>query len=248
MNIDELTEIYRCMWCGKTTYAFPKDGKCSNCHQEGLRLVGKYVVKNPHLSQIIKISSTEVINSMRAGSLWFQSPRYFQEYIGDGQKARADIHDAKYSFIGESGNIDDKNVDTYRLLCFYSLNVDKDGNFLEKPNENLAEFGDYFSIVDLETLLSQVKSHIVSLNKKVGYVANWVNYLTDKYSGVYSPFCKYPEFEYQKEFRIVLLSDIFLPLKNEPYKTIPPIKGFNKVFSEPQPLDNLLHAENINAL
>jgi hypothetical protein len=248
MNIKELTEIYRCMWCGITTDIFPKDRKCPNCHREGLRLVGKYVVNNPHFSQIIKISSADVINSMRDGNLWFQSPRYFQEYVGDGQKARADIHDAKYSFIGENGNIDDQNADTYRILCFYSLNVDKDGNFLEKPNEKLREFGDCYSIVDLETLLLQIKNHIVSLNRNMGYVANWVNHLTGKYSGVYSPFCKFPEFDYQHEFRIVLLSDSFLPLKKEPYKTIPPIQGFDKVFSEPQSLDGFLHAENINAL
>jgi hypothetical protein len=248
MKIKDLTEIYRCMWCGKTTDTFPKDGKCLNCHQEGLRLVGKYVVNNPHFSQIIKISSAEAIKSMRMGNVWFQSPRYFQEYSGDGQEARADIHDAKYSYIGESGNIDDKNADTYRLLCFYSLNVNKEGDFLEKPSEKLRKFGGYYSIVDLETLLSQVKNYIINPNNKVGYVANWVNYLTEIYSGVYSPFCKFPEFSYQNEFRIVLLSDIFLSLKNEPYKTFPPIKGFNEVFSEPQSLDGLLHAENINAL
>lgn len=248
MTIKDLTQVYRCMWCGNIFDTLPKDGKCLNCHRDGLRLLGRYVVTNPHFSQIIKISSAEVINSMRKGNLWFQSPRYFQEYVGDGQKARADIHDAKYSYIGKSGNIDDTNADTYRLLCFYSLNVDKEGKFLEKPNEKLREFGDYYSIVDLETLLSQIKNHIVGLNKNVGYVANWVNYLTEQYSGVYSPFCKFPEFSYQNEFRIVLLSEIFLPLIKEPYKTLPPIKGFDKVFSEPQSLDGLLNAKNIDDL
>jgi len=248
MNTNELTESYWCMWCGKTTDTFPKDGKCSNCRQEGLQSIGRYVVNNPHFIQIIKISSAQVINSMRTGNLWFQSPRYFQEYAGAGQKARADIHDARYSFIGKSGNIDDANADTYRILCFYSLNIDKEGNILQKPSEELSEFGDYYSIVDLKTLLSQIQNHIMSLNKIMGYVANWVNYLTEKYSGIYSPFCKFPELSYQNEFRIVLLSNSFLPLKKHPYKTIPPIKGFEKVFSEPQSIDRLLHADNINAL
>ncbi len=246
MNIKTETNTYRCMWCGKTFDDYPKDGKCVHCNLERILPTGKYVVNNPHFTQIIKISSAEVINSMRRGSFWFQSPRYFQEYSGDGQKARADIHDAKYSFISKDGNTDDENADSYRILCFYSLDIDKKGNYLKTLDPNLKKFGDYYSIIDLATLLLGIKEHLVASNKDISYVANWVSYLTDKYSGVYSPFCKFPEYKYQNEFRIVLLSSSFLSLNNKhPYKTVPAIENLDQVFSEPLPLDNLLHAKNI---
>lgn len=247
MNHNDLNNIYYCMWCGSTFDFHPKDDKCLNCRQKGLRFV-TYEMSNPYSTQIIKIQSAEVLESMRNGNLWFQSPRCFQEYKGEGQIARADIHDAKYSYIDKSGYIDNKNVDTYRLLCFYSLDVDEEYNFLRKPDNRLREFGEYYSIIDVMTLLAKIKDHIVSLDKKISYVANWVNYLSQNYSGTYSPFCKFPEYSYQNEFRIVLLSDMFLSIRQAPYITSPPLKNLDEIILKPQSIDGLLSANNLNDL
>ena len=246
MNIiKDLHNVYYCMWCHRTFDMLPADGKCPYCHQDRICLPGRYVVRNQHNVQIIKISSAGVINNMRTGSLWFQSPRIFHEYEGDGKKVRKDIHNSRYSRIDEKGYIVDKNVDTYRLLCFYTLNVDAEGNFLKKPNKRLKEFGNCYSIVDIKTLLAQLESYLITLNKKVDCFHDWVTYLRKNYSGAYSPFCKFPKDSYQDEFRIVLLSDAFLSLGKEPYKTSQSIGNLSAVFSEPQPLDNLLFGKNL---
>jgi len=246
MNSKTLYNVYYCMVCSRTYHALPQDGECLNCHQKRMRFVDKLVVDNPHPVQIIKIHSADIITSIRRGNIWFQSPRTFHDYLGDGKTARADIHDAKYSYISKSGYVDDGNIETYRILCFYSLDIDNDGNFITQPSDGLREFGGSYSIVDLETLLVRVKDYIINSNRPIDYVAHWVNYLGQNYSGVYSPFCKFPEFSYQSEFRVVLLSNEFIPLGKEPYKTIPPIENLDNVFSEPRPLDKLLRARNIN--
>ena len=119
MNIiKDLHNVYYCMWCHRTFDMLPADGKCPYCHQDRIRLPGRYVVRNQHNVQIIKISSAGVINNMRTGSLWFQSPRIFHEYEGDGKKVRKDIHDSRYSRIDEKGYIVDKNVDTVSFALF----------------------------------------------------------------------------------------------------------------------------------
>lgn len=247
MDIKDSNTVYHCMLCHQTYDYLPQDGECLICHQKKLRFV-KLDIINPHFSQIIKIQSSEIINSMRAGNLWFQSPRCFHEYSGDGQQARADIHDAKYSYIDKNAYVHDENADTYRLLCFYSLNVDTDGNFLEKPDKRLLDFGDCFSIVGIETLLAKVKSYLIDLNKEISYVANFVYYLLENYSGVYTPFCKFFEYSYQNEFRIVLLSDKFISLGKKPYITIPLISNLSNVFSEPIPLTKLFSVKKLKDL
>lgn len=236
------------MVCGKTYDTLPKDGECPNCLQKRLKFVDNYIVNNPHSAQTIKIHTADIITNMRRGNIWFQSPRTFHEYLGNGKAARADIHDARYSYISKNGYVDDENIDTYRLLCFYSLDVDGEGNFITQPDDQLRDFGESYSIVDRETLLVRIKNYIIDSNRVIHYVAHWINYLGQEYSGAYSPFCKFPEFSYQNEFRIVLLSNEFISLGKEPYKTIPPIENLGRVFSEPQPLENLLHARNINDL
>jgi hypothetical protein len=236
------------MWCGHCHIAFPNDGKCLKCHQNGLREAICEPI-NTHNAQIIKIHSADVINSMRAGNLWFQSPRYFQEYSGDGQIARADIHDAKYSYIDENGGVDDRNADTYRILSFYSLDVDDQGNILKKPDIRLQEFGSSYSIIDVTTLITEIKNYTISLNKRISFVANWAYYLLENYTGAYSPFCKFQEYAYQNEFRIVLLSNTFLSLQQkEPYITNPPIAKLDKIILPPQPIEKLLNANNINQI
>ncbi len=247
-KIKELYNVYYCMWCGKPLEALPIDGKCPICHQDRFRFIERYVESDPHNVQLIKISSANVINNMRAGNLWFQSPHCFNEYQGDGEKVRKDIHDSRYSSIDENAYVEDKNVDTYRLLCFYALKVDTDGNFLETPNNELKEFGAFYSIVDIETLLVRLKTYLSSLNEEVNYIANWVNYLGDSYSGAYSPFSKFPKDSYQNEFRIVLISNTFLSYGKDPYKTSQLMADLSEVFSEPQPLDNLLFGKNLNDL
>ena len=243
---DKLPVFFVCMWCGHLHNTFTKDGKCLNCHQNGLR-EAIYELTNPHKTQIIKIHSVDVLNSMRAGNLWFQSPRYFQEFSGDGQIARADIHDAKYSYIDMDGGVDDKNADTYRILSFYSLFVDDQGNILKKPDIRLQEFGSSYSIIDVTTLITEIKNYIISLNKKISFVANWAYYLLENYTGAYSPFCKFQEYGYQNEFRIVLLSNTFLSLQQkEPYKTNPPIAKLDKIILPPQPIEILLNAKKID--
>jgi hypothetical protein len=240
--------VYYCMWCGSVYDYLPKDGECLKCHQRQLQYIKKLDNNNMHPRQIIKLQSSEVIESMRNGNYWFQSPRYFQEYSGDGKVARMDMHDAKYFYVDKGRYIDDKNADKYRLLCFYSLNVDDSGNFLKPFDERLSQFGECFSIVDLETLLIELQKYIKSGNNNMSYVGNDVKYIReDRYSGFYSPLCKFSKFDYQNEFRIVLLSDTFLSLGDfNPYKTIAPTNNLGSVIGEPQPIDILLRAKNIN--
>jgi hypothetical protein len=235
------------MLCSYKSPIYPINGECPACHRKRLKFI-TYEERNPHKAQIIKIHNADVLNSMRSGNLWFQSPRFFHEYKGNGQKARADIHDARYSYIDKTGYFDDKDADSYRILCFYTLDVDEEGNLLNKPSEDLRNFGNSFSIVDVETLLVSIKNYLVATNKKISYVANWVNYLLKNYSGAYTPFCKFSKFSYQNEFRIVLLSNTFLPLGDNPYKTDPPMNNFGKVILEPQLIDRLYTMKNLNDL
>lgn len=245
---NELHE-YICMWCGKMYDNPPQDGECSRCHQKKLRK-GNIVVANQHSSLLIKISSEKVLKSMRNGSLWFQSPKYFREYSGDGQTVRTDIHEARYSYIDKQhGYVEDSNANAYRILCFYSLDVNANGDFLNAPDKQLSDFGDYYSLVDIKTLLKKIKSHLLSQRKNISYGADFVKYLTDKYSGIYTPFCKFSDFTYQNEFRIVLLSNHFLNLdEKEPYITHPSLKNLSNVLLEHKPLSILLNAKNMKEL
>lgn len=238
---------YYCMFCGSTFTHLPKNNECPKCHTKNLKYAS-IEISNPHFQCIIKISDDLTIEKIREGSLWFKSPKEFHDYAGAGKSVREDQNDSKFCFIEKDNQIEDINIDTYRILCFYSLDIDEKMNFQQKPDIRVKEFGNYYSIVDIKALFEFIKEDIVKKSNRINLFARGVSYLLDNYTGPYTPFCKFQKDGFQNEFRIVLQSEEFRELGEKPYKINSYVKNFHEFFTKPKSIENLFALDNYDNL
>lgn len=127
-----------------------------------------------------------------------------------------------------------------RLMCFYTLETDKLGNYAQTPNANLINFGDFFSIVDLVEFRKILKDNLMNLV----FTESFIRYYTDKYEGLVSPFHKRYYYGWQNEYRFVFMSDLFAKYGEKEPHIIKNLKGLSDVFTDKIPIDRLLNCKN----
>ena len=237
---------YLCLFCGKTYISLPPNGTCFHCKQKRMKYIN-LEIRDPHKLLNLKISYLSTLNNIRDGNLWFKSPKEFHDYSGEGSLVRKDDTDSKYSHVDEYVQTEDQEIDNYRILCFYSLNINNKGQFLQDPDIRISDFGDYFSIIDTEGLSKWLQDYLLSNGLKVSLFDRNVYYLLDKYTGPYSPFCKPQRDNYQYEFRFVLHSHDSVFNDIEPFK-IQTLTGFKEFFSNPIEISYLFSTKNYDDL
>lgn len=136
---------------------------------------------------------------------------------------------------------------SYRLLCFYTLYIDKSDNSLFDVDERLKSFGSSFSMINLGQMTSLIAKKLNQAN--IYSIGSGVKYATKNYSGAYNPTYKDYSFEYQHEYRMITQSVTFLGMdKMDPYKIqIDPLAA-QEAISEPYPIDILYSANDASEL
>ena len=230
---------YCCMWCLSILDEMPNEGVCPQCSNKGIKKIHLEVV-NPHKAIIIKISRKEILNNIRDGYMWFQSPKYYQRYSGRGQGAINDKNEG----IDKSNSV---NINSLRLMSFYSLQIDENEKYIiETPSKKLREFGDHFILINYKKLEQELKNYFEDRNISMEFFG-FVKYSkNDNYSNL-NPTFKDNNYSYQNEVRILLKSNDFLKLgEEEAYKTDKSTLNVSKYFSEPMPIDLLLNAKKLD--
>lgn len=185
-NVTESKSIYRCMLCKKEYDELPSNAICDVC---GMPMnIQKHDFHTCGLGAeiLIKVSNPYVINSMRKGEFWFQSPKYYQDYSGNDaigdpwECAFEQILDVplneieKYTGIKQGTHISYRGK-TYILEKVYngmvyvsSLNQNNyrficfyklffdEHNNLILPDEQIKKFGTHFTIVKDRSRLNQI--------------------------------------------------------------------------------------------
>ena len=72
------SEPYVCNWCFKQYNAEDYNGVCPCCGKTDSSVCK--VDENNKQIIILKIGKKDVLDSIRSGEIWFQSPRVYQEY------------------------------------------------------------------------------------------------------------------------------------------------------------------------
>ena len=104
----------------------------------------------------------------------------------------------------------------YRLLCFYTLHINDKGE-LVKPDRRMKSMGTHFSIIKnrnrfVQILNNHIKQEAENKQCDISVCTNWISYIRDTYSGVYTPTCKFDKYNYQNEYRCVLCSEEYSKL------------------------------------
>lgn len=268
---------YVCMWCDHIHQKKPKNLFCKNCRTQSVNPNFLKIKKEnfpDNRIYVLKISAKRTLENMRNGSIWFGSPKYFQQNFND--EIIGDTNECKYSFINalknrealykysnvinsffknryniKFNNIAAKEfylnpyIDYYRILCFYNCVTDSNDNIMEKFDNKLRTFGDYFSVILMDEFLKCLNEQLKFRNISWDY-KNVVYLNEEKYSGPYNPRCKFNSYNYQNESRIVLFSDNFCEYNEmEHYKLIG-LNNIQQYISKPMPIELLYKSKNIN--
>lgn len=172
---------------------------------------------------ILKVSNSNVLESMRGGEFWFRHPAFFnyaQNSTGNidlGDKYDNKLKSIKTDYIflpqsklkmtGELGgyNLDCEakiqyfeyaSQDENRQISFYKLSINSDMNY-SKVDKRMSAFGDSFALIDIRKLLDYLKK------QSYEFVAENCNYQdSDTYSDKCGVFFKRIYYSYQNEYRI----------------------------------------------
>lgn len=141
----------------------------------------------------------------------------------------------------------------YRLLCFYTLHISDTGK-IEKPDIRMRNMGTHFSIVKnrkrfVQILNNYVEKEVESKNYDISVCSNWINYINDAYTGIYTPICKFDKYSYQNEYRCVLSSNEYgkLPEKKEKRIQLDAVADEN-IMTPPIPLEWLWKVSTLDEL
>ena len=171
----------------------------------------------------LKIGSKVALDNMRKGNWWFRHPAYFQyEETCNHDKERGDATDSQFAekmhftydlqqhiqtnvgcippqTISQDIFIDrpESEIDCDRILCFYRLEVDDAGK-CAVVSHKMKQFGDYFSIVDIDRLIDCLS------NTDSVFTKDDANYYATDYSDLIGPFGKPTDYRHQNEFRLRL--------------------------------------------
>ena len=263
-----------CLWCNSIYEHIPDRGVCPKC---GYNHFGEFDVElNQEESQavIIKFGNLSTLESMRNGNVWFQSPKYYQDYKGN--PAVCDISECAYDYImeipietvskqlpfkiGDTIKLDGKevtvkgfsgarvysysNTQNYNRLLCFYSMKIKNG-MLGIRDSKLKSFGSHFCLVDIKKLVQKVRGYALE-NDLFFWPCN-VKYMTNAYRGVYNPTCKGDAYAYQNEFRFILQGE---ELNNLPEKEPKKIKidGMNEIMKEPQPMEKFFEIQTSKEL
>lgn len=141
----------------------------------------------------------------------------------------------------------------YRLLCFYTLHISDSGKIV-KPDIRMKNMGTHFSIVKnrkrfVQILNNYVKKEVESRDSDISVCSNWINYISDAYTGIYTPVCKFDKYSYQNEYRCVLSSNEYgkLPEKKEKRIQLDAVADEN-IMTPPIPLEWLWKVSTLDEL
>ena len=264
-------EVYKCMMCKKIFFNYPEHGICDNCGHQIEMKKNRLRVCGEKKMILIKISDETAITSMNAGTFWFQSPKFYQNYKGND--AIGDVNECAFETILDvsldqlrkyvnlsKGEVFEKDgnkyrfekilngtvyvssvyQNCYRLLCFYMLQIDENNRII-KPDEKMKLFGTHFSIIKNRLMLEEeIGNYIKNANYDLAEIGTVIEYITDKYRGIYTPSCKFEKYAYQNEYRIILGSLKYGKMPEEEKKIVN-LTGneMDKIMTEPIPIERL---------
>ncbi|HNX64021.1 MAG TPA: hypothetical protein PKI60_02400 [Oscillospiraceae bacterium] len=265
------SEGYICNWCFKQYNEEDYTGVCSCCGKKDFSAFKAYEDNKPKI--ILKIGKKDVLDSIRSGIIWFQSPRVYQE--NEDNEAIGDRFECAYSSVqdidkSQYDNIK-KELQKAKVYCdgkrlqlseikeakFFETNVDQpklrilcfyqlfldDNHNILELDNRLRNFGDHFMFVDYTKLVCKLKE----LEKYgVLFSQGGAAYYTEQHTGKITPFFKQEDkFSYQHEQRIVLKSNDFLNYGiKQPFK-LKIQDDITDFFSEPIPIDKLFSAKKL---
>lgn len=264
-----------CLWCNDIYEHIPDTGICPKC---GYNYFGEFdmeVSSDESQAVIIKFGDLSTLESMRNGNVWFQSPKYYQDYKGN--PAVCDISECAYDFILDIpidivkeqlpfkiGDIiktnDGKELILKEISGAKAVVYSNTQNYnrllcffmmkikdgiLKVRDLKLKSFGSHFCLVDIKKLTQKVREY-ASANGLFFWPAN-VKYMTNAYRGAYNPTCKGDTYAYQNEFRFILQGEKLNKLpEKEPEKI--QIDGMDEILTEPQPMNKLFEIQTSKEL
>lgn len=264
-----------CLWCNNIYECAPESGICSKCGYNHFGEFDMELSTEETQAVIIKFGDLSTLESMRSGNIWFQSPKYYQDYKGN--PAVCDISECAYDFIldipvdtiknqlpfdiGDTIKINDgkelilKEISGAKV-CVYSdtQNYNRLPCFymmkikegnLDARDPKLKSFGSHFCLVDIKKLTQKVRD-FASSNDLLFWPAN-VKYMTNAYRGAYNPTCKGDTYAYQNEFRFILRGDELNELPDKEPKKIK-IDGMDEIMTEPQPMEKFFEVQTSKEL
>lgn len=237
--------MYSCLWCNKEFEEMPKDGVCPYCHHDQFLALNMIREIQPG-GIFVKLSSRAVIESIRNGNVWFNSPKYYQEYKGN--PAICDVHECEFDYLEHK---DGKIVGTVsntqnwnRLFCFYFLGMQEDHTIII-PDEKIKSFGDCFAAVNYKALQKKLLAWCKSNNYEFTFTG--VKYSSANYEGPYNPTFKDDSYKYQNEWRFIIRSEQInaLPEKEAVKEKFDDMEN---IFTESKPIDLLFEKQTLEEL
>lgn len=174
-----------------------------------------YKIRNKKYA-IIKISDINAIKNMiYNGQIWLRHPVYFQkEFCEKQDDTRGDnldtiwyIHIVGDNKFGGKTILDKyRSDDSYRVICFYMLEINGKG-FFQTPDERMRRFGEFFTFVNANKIYSILNDKIEknAQNSTCDDYGVWMGsiaYVTEKKSCLATSFTKRECYSYQNELRI----------------------------------------------
>lgn len=141
----------------------------------------------------------------------------------------------------------------YRLLCFYTLHINDEG-VIVKPDIRMKNMGTHFSIIKNRNRFVQILNNWAKVEAENGkydisVCSNWINYIGNTYTGIYTPTCKFAKYSYQNEYRCILCSEEYgkLPEKKEKRIQLNEVAD-EEIMTSPIPLDWLRKVSTLDEL
>ncbi len=270
----ESERVIACLWCNTAFTEIPPSGVCPKCGYNHFNEYNRRMESGEYQGVIIKFGNCSTLDSMRSGSVWFQSPKYYQEYKGN--PAICDVSECAYDYImdlplekiqgtlpfhiGDKLNADGKEIILKQIVgakaCVYSdtQNYNRllcfyllrfQNNILEKRDEKLKSFGTHFALLNYKKLIQKVSDYANA--NDLFFSPSCVKYSTGAYRGAYNPTFKDESYAYQNEYRFILRGDKLNAMdEREPLKIR--IDGMDEIITEPQPMEKLFEVDSVDKL
>lgn len=264
-----------CMWCNSIYEHTPVSGVCLKCGYNHFGEFDMQLSSDELQAVIVKFGDLSTLESMRSGNIWFQSPKYYQDYTGNS--AVCDISECAYDFILDISIESIKNQLPFAIgdiikdedgkdfvlkeisgakACVYSNTQNYNRllcfymmkikeGILDARDPKLKSFGSHFCLVDIKKLIQKVRD-FASAEGLLFWPAN-VKYMTNAYRGAYNPTCKGDTYAYQNEFRFILRGNELNKLSDKEPKKIK-IDGMDEIMTEPQSMEKFFEIQTSKEL
>ena len=89
----------------------------------------------------------------------------------------------------------------------------------------MKNMGTHFSIIKnrnrfVQILNNWTKVETENVKYDISVCSNWINYIGNTYTGIYTPTCKFAKYSYQNEYRCILCSEEYGKLQEKKEKRI----------------------------